>query len=57
MGPPQRLPKEVRIIWDIRSLKDFGDKPIEELIDEYDLITIDHPYMGQADKHGLLLGA
>jgi len=46
---------EMNIEWDIRSLKDFGDMPIEELIDQYDLITIDHPYMGQADKHGLLL--
>jgi len=46
---------EVNIEWDIRSLKDFGDMPIEDLIDQYDLITIDHPYMGQADKHGLLL--
>jgi len=45
----------IEIDWDIRSLKDFGDKPIEDLIDEYDLITIDHPYMGQADKYGLLL--
>lgn len=29
--------------------------PIEDLIDRYDLITIDHPYMGQADAHSLLL--
>jgi len=29
--------------------------PIESLIERYDLITIDHPYMGQADKNGLLL--
>lgn len=45
----------VSITWDIRSLKEFGDMPIEELIDGYDLITIDHPYMGQAHKNGLLL--
>lgn len=45
----------VRIDWDIRSLKEFGDMPIEDLIDTYDLITIDHPYMGQADANQLLL--
>ena len=45
----------VLINWDIRSLKEFGDMPIESLIERYDLITIDHPYMGQADKNGLLL--
>ncbi len=48
------LHKDVLISWDIRSLKAFGDMPVEELIDRYDLITIDHPYMGQAHKNGLL---
>ena len=47
--------KEVNITWDIRSLKEFGDMPIEDLIDRYDLITIDHPYMGQAYTNKLLL--
>ena len=46
---------EVHIEWDIRSLKEFGDMPIEDLIDSYDLITIDHPYMGQAYANKLLL--
>ncbi|WP_282160996.1 ABC transporter substrate-binding protein [Ulvibacterium marinum] len=46
---------EVRIEWDIRSLKEFGDTPIEDLIDAYDLITIDHPYMGQAHSNKLLV--
>lgn len=46
---------DVNIKWDVRSLKEFGDMPIEQLIERYDLITIDHPYMGQAHKSGLLL--
>lgn len=46
---------EVEITWDIRSLKEFGHMPIEDLIDAYDLITIDHPYMGQAYANKLLL--
>ncbi|NND79122.1 MAG: carbohydrate ABC transporter substrate-binding protein, partial [Maribacter sp.] len=41
---------DLKIKWDIRSLKEFGDMPIEDLIEAYDLITIDHPYMGQAHK-------
>ncbi|NNK76189.1 MAG: extracellular solute-binding protein [Maribacter sp.] len=46
---------DLKIKWDIRSLKEFGDMPIEDLIEAYDLITIDHPYMGQAHKNELLL--
>ncbi len=45
----------VFINWDIRSLKEFGDTPIEDLINTYDFITVDHPYMGQAHKDALLL--
>jgi len=50
-----KLYTDVTIKWEVRSLKEFGDMPIESLIESYDLITIDHPYMGQADKNGLLL--
>ena len=45
----------VSIKWNIRSLREFGDMPIESLIETYDLITIDHPYMGEADANKLLL--
>lgn len=45
----------VSIKWDVRSLKEFGDMPIDDLVMRYDLITIDHPYMGEADKNDLLL--
>lgn len=47
--------RKVSITWEVRSLKDFGDMPITDLIGRYDLITIDHPFMGQADQDGLLL--
>ena len=50
-----KIHPEVNIEWDIRSLKEFGDMPIENLIEVYDLITIDHPYMGQANANNLLL--
>lgn len=45
----------ISIKWDVRTLREFGDMPIENLINKYDLITIDHPYMGQADKNNLLV--
>ena len=51
----RKLHPNVNIHWDIRSLKEFGDMPIEDLIEEYDLITTDHPYMGQAHKNQLLV--
>ncbi|MEM6379424.1 MAG: extracellular solute-binding protein [Bacteroidota bacterium] len=51
----ERKHPKVKIDWDIRSLKAFGDMPIETLIEQYDLITIDHPYMGQAHTNQLLL--
>ena len=50
-----KIQPNVVIHWDVRSLKEFGDMPIEDLIDRYDLITIDHPYMGQAYENKLLL--
>lgn len=50
-----KLNPEVSIRWDIRSLKEFGDLPIENLIESYDIITIDHPYMGQANANNLLI--
>ena len=50
-----KIQSNVIISWDVRSLKEFGDMPIEDLIDQYDLITIDHPYMGQAYENKLLL--
>jgi multiple sugar transport system substrate-binding protein len=36
----------VEIVWQRRSLKDFGDAPLEALAKQYDLLVIDHPYVG-----------
>lgn len=44
-----------RLEWDVRTLKEFGDLPVEKLIDRYDLLIIDHPYMGEAGVNGYLL--
>jgi multiple sugar transport system substrate-binding protein len=38
----------VRITWDKRSLQHFADQPIELLTKDYDLLIIDHPWVGCA---------
>lgn len=46
---------EVEISWDARSLEDFEDYPLEKLVDQYDLIMIDHPFVGTGAKKGALV--
>lgn len=45
----------ISLQWDVRTLKEFGDMPVEKMVDLYDLIIIDHPYMGEAASKALLL--
>jgi multiple sugar transport system substrate-binding protein len=45
----------VAITWEKRSLQQFADQPIQKLIEEYDLLIIDHPWAGYAAKHKVLL--
>jgi len=45
---------DIQIAWHRRSLKEFGDRPIEELVDAYDLLVIDHPFVGFAAEVGIL---
>ena len=49
------LHPDVTIRWDTRSLKAFGDHPIDTLADEYDMLVLDHPWMGFADHRRVLL--
>lgn len=46
---------DVSISWDKRSLKDFGDYPVDELADKYDLLLIDHPFIAEASKKDIFL--
>ncbi len=46
---------DVQVEWDKRSLKDFGDAPIDVLAKQYDLLIIDHPHVGLAASTGCLL--
>lgn len=43
------LHPDVSITWEKRSLQHFADYPIEKLTEHYDLLVIDHPWVGCAD--------
>ncbi len=45
----------VRITWDKRPLQAFADRPVERMAEDYDLIVIDHPHVGEAAAAGLLV--
>jgi multiple sugar transport system substrate-binding protein len=44
----------VELSWDIRTLQEFADYPIERLADRFDLLIIDHPFVGFAAASGCL---
>lgn len=40
---------QVEITWQKRTLQEFADFPIEKLTEQYDLLIIDHPWVGCAN--------
>ncbi|MFN8594367.1 MAG: extracellular solute-binding protein [Thermomicrobiales bacterium] len=46
---------DVVITWQVRSLQEFADFPIERLAERFDMIVIDHPFAGYAARHPTLL--
>ncbi len=44
----------VEIVWDRRTLREFEETPVEQLAADYDLLVIDHPFVGQAARHHAL---
>jgi len=46
---------DVTICWDRRTLREFGEAPIEKYLDRYDLIIMDHPFVGFAAAHEVLV--
>ncbi len=46
---------DFEIVWDRRSLKDFGDYPVDELARQYDIIMIDHPHVGISSGQNVLV--
>ena len=45
----------LRIEWEARSLQEFGEGTVKALADNYDLVIIDHPYMGQVAQEQCFL--
>jgi multiple sugar transport system substrate-binding protein len=41
--------------WERRSLQDFECFPVKTLAQQYDLIVVDHPHVGQITREGCLL--
>lgn len=46
---------DLELKWDVRTLKEFGDYPLEKLIETYDMILVDHPFMGEAADKEILI--
>jgi multiple sugar transport system substrate-binding protein len=44
---------DVDVQWEFRSLQAFADHPIEDLVENYDLLVIDHPHIPLAAEEGL----
>jgi multiple sugar transport system substrate-binding protein len=45
----------VTIDWQKRSLQAFADEPVERLAERFDVIIIDHPFVGYAASHPTLV--
>ncbi|WP_406632551.1 extracellular solute-binding protein [Amycolatopsis sp. WGS_07] len=41
--------------WTARTLEQFEDVPLDELADEFDILAIDHPHVGDAVRAGALV--
>ena len=44
----------ISVTWDARSLQAFADQPLDSLVNDYDLVVIDHPHVGDAVTMGVL---
>lgn len=49
------LHPHVDIHWHKRSLQEFADFPVDQLAENFDLLIIDHPFVGYAARHPILL--
>ena len=51
----QELYPEVHIHWEMRSLQSFADQSASQLAELFDLLVIDHPFVGLAARGNVLL--
>lgn len=45
---------KIKLHWEKRSLQAFADRPIQDMTNEFDLIVIDYPHVGEIATKGLL---
>jgi len=45
------LNPRIEIAWERRTLKAFEEFPVERLAADYDLVVLDHPFVGHAARH------
>src|SRR5262245_30421493 len=46
---------DVSISWDRRSLYEFGEGRIEDVLKRYDLVIFDHPFIGDVAANALMV--
>jgi len=46
---------DVEVAWEKRSLQEFADFPVEKLAESFDLLVIDHPFVGYAARHRVFI--
>jgi multiple sugar transport system substrate-binding protein len=51
----EELHPSIRIHWEKRTLDEFGHTSLGELAQNYDLLIIDHPMLGEVHRDGTLL--
>jgi len=49
----QAVRPDVEVRWEFRSLQAFADHPIDQLVNDYDLLVIDHPHIPLAAEQSL----
>lgn len=55
LGPRSGPRGDIVVGWSARSLKAFGEYPLERLVNDYDLLVVDHPHVPLAAEAGLLV--
>ncbi len=48
------LAPDIVVRWDRQPLEDFESRPLRTLADDYDLLVVDHPGLGEAVRDGAL---
>jgi multiple sugar transport system substrate-binding protein len=55
VAPYQTAHPGLAITWDRRSLYEFGEGRLENVLRDYDLVVFDHPFVGDIARDGLMI--